>query len=105
MSRFLFKLALFFTFVLGVTNLVARFYGSLQSPNPLFEGFRVGCEDKPQPCWRGILIGKTHVEDALSLLYKLDYTTYADSANFLALENVKTPLCKINLDYSLIGIV
>jgi len=105
MPRLLLKLATILTLVLGVTNLAARSYGTFQSPNLLFDGFRIGCEEKPQPCWHGILIGKAHVEDAVNILSKLDYHIYADRANFLALENGKTPLCKINLDYSLIGIV
>lgn len=27
--------------------------GSTQPPNPMLEGFTVGCEGKPQPCWYG----------------------------------------------------
>jgi hypothetical protein len=91
--------------MLSATNLIAPVYGSVQPHNPLFDGFRMECEGHPQPCWHGILIGTAHVEDAVNILHKLGYTIYADSPNFLALENVKTPLCKINLDYSLIGVV
>jgi hypothetical protein len=42
--------------------------GSTQPANPVLEGFRVGCEEKPQPCWYGIVPGVTTEAEAETLL-------------------------------------
>ncbi len=59
MTRFLLKLILIMTLVLTMTSLAARAIGSTQPPNPALRGFTEGCEDKPQPCWYGIVPGVT----------------------------------------------
>jgi hypothetical protein len=45
-------------------SIVAKSFGGLQPPNPALRGFIEGCEDKPQPCWYGIVPGETTVEEA-----------------------------------------
>ena len=63
MSRFLLKLALFITFMLTITCLAARAFGSTQALNPALRGFTEGCENQPQPCWYGIVPGITTMEE------------------------------------------
>jgi len=55
-------------------SLAARALGSTHPPNPALRGFVEGCEDKPQPCWYGIVPGVTAIEDAPSILaqYRLN---------------------------------
>jgi hypothetical protein len=47
--------------------------GSLQPLNPALAGFDIGCEDKPQPCWHGIVPGFTTVEEAQGILENMSY--------------------------------
>jgi hypothetical protein len=37
--------------------MAARALGGTQPPNDAFKGFVEGCEDKPQPCWYGVVPG------------------------------------------------
>ncbi len=75
MTRFLLKLTLIMTFVLTITSLVVRTLGSTQPPNPALRGFIEGCEDKPQPCWYGIIVGETLIEDVIGILNQKGYST------------------------------
>lgn len=45
-------------------SLTARTMGNTQPPNPALRGFTEGCEDKPQPCWYGIVPGVTTMGEA-----------------------------------------
>jgi hypothetical protein len=47
---------------------VAGTIGAAQAPNPATAGFWKGCEDRPQPCWYGIVPGVTSGLDAFRLL-------------------------------------
>jgi hypothetical protein len=73
MTHFLLKLAVIITFVLIVTSLAARTLGSTQLPNPALRGFTEGCEDKPQPCWYGIVPNITTVAIANDVLTRMGY--------------------------------
>jgi hypothetical protein len=42
--------------------------GSAQPPNPALEGFIIGCEGRPQPCWYGIMPGVTTEAEAETLM-------------------------------------
>lgn len=67
MTRFYLKLIIPITVVCLTFMLVARTIGTTQPPNPALRGFVEGCEDKPQPCWYGIVPGVTTVEEGQSL--------------------------------------
>lgn len=73
MSGLLLKPILLLTLTFAVFSLAARALGSTQPANPALEGFTVGCEGKPQPCWYGIVPGVTTVEEASSLLQTSGY--------------------------------
>jgi hypothetical protein len=73
MLRFLLKLTLLMTLALAVTSLAVRAIGSTQPPNPSLRGFTEGCEDKPQPCWYGIVPDVTTVQVAVDELKLLGY--------------------------------
>ncbi len=68
MSRLLLKLSLLVTFILTLTNLTARIFGSTQPYNSAMRGFSEGCQDQPQPCWYGIIPDKTSFDDAVHLI-------------------------------------
>jgi hypothetical protein len=53
--------------------LIARSLGSTLPLNPASEGFMVGCETRPQPCWYGIVPRLTTVDDARTILTNLHY--------------------------------
>lgn len=73
------KVAIIILTVLLAGSIAAKAIGSLQSPNnPALRGFTEGCEDKPQPCWYGIIPGVTTEEEANQILEKL---TYGKSVN------------------------
>jgi hypothetical protein len=64
--KFILPLALIFL----VLSLAARALGATEPPNPALRGFTKGCEDKPQPCWYGIMPGITKIEDIPTILAK-----------------------------------
>jgi hypothetical protein len=74
MPRFLIKLALFITLALTASCLAARVLGSTQPLNPVLRGFTEGCEDIPQPCWYGIVLGRITVEEAATIVAHKGYT-------------------------------
>ena len=70
MIRFYVKLILPIALIFLALTLTARALGTTQPPNPALRGFTEGCEDKPQPCWYGIIAGKDTMlfEEASKLL-------------------------------------
>lgn len=68
MFRFLFRLILALVAAFAVLNVAARALGTLLPPNAALAGFTDGCDGQPQPCWYGIVPGKTSVEAAQRLL-------------------------------------
>jgi len=73
MSRFYLKLIPLFALACLALSLAARTLGGTQPPNPALRGFVEGCEDKPQPCWYGIVPGVTSEQDAVELIIKANY--------------------------------
>ncbi|MEO8612104.1 MAG: hypothetical protein ABI690_29675 [Chloroflexota bacterium] len=68
MIRSYLKLIPTFAIVFLALSLAARALGATQPPNPALRGFTKGCEDKPQPCWYGIVPGITTWDDNLSVI-------------------------------------
>jgi hypothetical protein len=56
-----------------VFSLAARAVGTTQPVNPALRGFVEGCEDKSQPCWFGIVPGRTTAEQAYRILSHMGY--------------------------------
>jgi hypothetical protein len=73
LTRFYIKLILPIAFACLIFTLTARAIGTTQPTNPALRGFIEGCENKPQPCWYGIVPGgdkrsrrgRTHAESGL----------------------------------------
>jgi hypothetical protein len=57
-------------------SLVARTLGNIQQMNPALRGFTEGCEEKPQPCWHGIVPRLTSVVEARQILIDAKYTEF-----------------------------
>lgn len=85
MTRLYLKLSTTFLCVFLVLAIVARALGSTQPPNPALRGFVEGCEDKPQPCWYGIVPGVTTVDDAQKLFTQFRLEKHIDDFTFLDL--------------------
>jgi hypothetical protein len=68
------KLIIALTVPFLALNVAARALGSTQPPNPVLEGFAVGCEGKPQPCWYGIVPGVTTVIEIDTILKDLGFS-------------------------------
>jgi hypothetical protein len=82
LARLYVKLTLPYTSLFLALALFARLLGSLQPLNPVLEGFTVGCEDKPQPCWYGIVPRVTTVEYARTILENMHYqVAYSQSGS------------------------
>jgi hypothetical protein len=73
LTRFYIKLILPIAFACLIFTLIARAIGTTQPPNPALRGFVEGCEDKPQPCWYGIVPGITTIGEAKIILTTNDY--------------------------------
>jgi hypothetical protein len=68
LTRQYFKLLLPIAFAcLGLT-LSARAWGGTQPLNPALVAFVEGCEEKPQPCWFGVVPGATTEAEIVELL-------------------------------------
>ena len=59
MFRFHTKLILRWVIILLALMGIAHLLGRLRPVNPALRGFIEGCEDKPQPCWYGLVPGVT----------------------------------------------
>lgn len=59
MLRFFTPLICLSLLTLTFLNITARVLGTAQPSNPGLDGFSEGCQDKPQPCWYGIVPGIT----------------------------------------------
>jgi hypothetical protein len=68
MSRLYVKPIILFTILFVVFSLAARALGTTQPPNPALHGFMEGCEGKTQPCWYGIVPGKSKREYCITQL-------------------------------------
>ena len=49
-------------------SVAAASLGSMTPPNTALDGFRTNCEDKPAPCWFGIVPGITTEEEVYELM-------------------------------------
>jgi hypothetical protein len=75
MIRLLLKLGLILIAIFASFSVTARALGTAQLPNPALAGFTEGCEDKPQPCWYGIVPGVTTIDEMLDTLSLHGYDT------------------------------
>jgi len=64
----------FITIGLSLTNILAIAIGGQSPPHLALRGFLTDCEDKPKPCWYGIVPGETSVAEAQEILNGLGYT-------------------------------
>jgi hypothetical protein len=89
------KSSVYLVAILLMVSVAAKAVGSLQPINPALRGFVEGCEDKPQPCWYGIVPGKTRSEDGQKILEKEGYQQ-SPTASFISsfLTTANPPVCK-----------
>ena len=81
-THLLFGLILLLTPTFFGFGLLSKVLGSLQPFNPALEGFIVGCEDRPQPCWYGIVPGVTTIDEANRVLPLYDYYLVVTTPDF-----------------------
>ncbi|MBZ0288458.1 MAG: hypothetical protein K8I30_12650, partial [Anaerolineae bacterium] len=62
------KISLSMILISGLLAVSARGLGVTRAPNPALQAFQTGCEDQPQPCWFGIVPGKTTEAEINQLL-------------------------------------
>jgi hypothetical protein len=68
LTRLYFRWIPLFAIVFLALMVAARMVGAGQPLNPALSGFVEGCEDKPQPCWYGIVPGQTTDAEIYRLL-------------------------------------
>lgn len=71
--HFLFKLSVPLIALLTIFCVAAALSGTSRPPNPVLAGFAKDCDDKLQPCWYGIVPGKTNVGDVKTILLNLKF--------------------------------
>lgn len=76
MTRFFLKLALVIALVYAVIFLGIRILSHAPPADLALRGFYMDCEDKPQPCWYGIVLGTTGIEQARYLIAKAGLEGY-----------------------------
>lgn len=94
MTRFYIKLILPIAAACLIFMLIARAIGTTQPPKLALSGFVEGCENKPQPCWYGIVPGVTTVGGTLQ---KLEIVGYRQSENYLLLPPNANTYCDVTL--------
>ncbi|MCA0457293.1 MAG: hypothetical protein LCI00_25200 [Chloroflexi bacterium] len=78
MLRFLLKLALGCIVLSTLTIFISRAVGSTRPVNPVLRGFTEGCEGQPQPCWYGIVPGRSKFSDARKWVQSWDSQEYRE---------------------------
>jgi hypothetical protein len=73
MIRFLLRRSILLMVVFTALTMAARALGITRPFNPALAGFSEGCQDKPQPCWHGIVPGVTPMEEAEATLIRQGY--------------------------------
>lgn len=74
MYRFLIPTTFMLVMVFAILTLIASIFGSTYPSNTALQGFTEGCQDKPQPCWYGVVPGETTMQEAEQILTQLGYT-------------------------------
>lgn len=66
-------------------NVSAAALGSMHPFDPMLAGFATGCDyDPPQPCWHGIVMGKTTEAESQRILERENYVLLSDSGFFVS---------------------
>ncbi|MBI5666453.1 MAG: hypothetical protein HZC41_00475 [Chloroflexi bacterium] len=99
MTRFFLKLIPVVLIAFLVTNAAARALGTLQPTHPALEGMLDGCQSKTQPCWYGIVPGKTDVQEARNILlsHRLRPVRSAPVYSYFARTTVAAGGCDVEL--------
>ncbi len=95
--RPLLVLACLASVMLVALNLLASKLGSLQPPSPALAGFVEGCEDKPQPCWYGIVPGVTTANETLQIIDSLGYELPITRPGHVRVLIEDSPLCSFEV--------
>jgi hypothetical protein len=83
------KLLSFLACILLALSVAARTLGAAQPFHPVLRGFVEDCDDKPQPCWYGIVPGETTPHQARELLVKHGFMPSSQRFDF-AILNTET---------------
>jgi hypothetical protein len=101
MIRFYIKLIPLSAMIFLGLSVIARALGTTQPPNPALRGFVEGCENKPQPCWYGIVPGVTRRQDVITQLAKnmgYDIDPAYLMLTQLSIWSYEPPICDFALD-------
>jgi len=88
------KISGYLVAILLTVSIAAKAIGSLQPPYPALRGFVEGCEDKPQPCWHGIVPGVTLADDARKIVEGLGYVLNDTNSTEVYLFNGSSAFCR-----------
>jgi hypothetical protein len=67
------KTVLTFVVTFATLNMLALVVGQMRRLPPTLAGFITDCDDKPRPCWFGIVPGVTRLADARQILVSQGY--------------------------------
>jgi hypothetical protein len=105
LPRLYLKLILPIALIFLVLTLTASALGTTQPPNPALRGFTEGCEDKPQPCWYGIVLGETTLDAVHETLARVGYSITSEEfaccgmpIKYLQAESKGNRDCKLSMD-------
>jgi hypothetical protein len=79
-------------------NVVACVLGSTQPLPPMLVGFVSGCEDKPRPCWYGIVPGMTTAQEVKPIIATTDYRIFVNESSLQTYSSPTT--CDMTILYS-----
>lgn len=91
MNRFFMKIALAIFIILGVISIVTRAIGELRPYHPVMAGLDSQCEGKTQPCWYGVTLDETTIDEVKAIFEQFGDSIINNSTKF-QLEIFKTKL-------------
>lgn len=111
MFHLMLKSVPFFTTLFTVLNIAAHVMGTTQAANPALNGFVTDCENKPQPCWYGVILKETTRRDIVRVVRTQGYHVQSeiDSGSIRLVSNYTPPIstegCDFGVTFDLNGFV
>jgi hypothetical protein len=67
MPRLLLRMSLVGVLVINIALMTMRIAGKYRPPQVVMVGLDTSCDGKPQPCWFGVVLGQTTLQDVQTL--------------------------------------
>lgn len=80
MFQYHLRVVLFGVLALSLVIVTMRMLGRGRSPQAVMAGLDTACDDQPQPCWYGVTLGKTTVDEVRAIFGAFGDSFYDNTA-------------------------